>query len=532
MTTRNYSSVTPLTTLSSGITPSDTTVTVASAGPWPAPPFTLILGYDTVDEEVVEVTAASGGGNVFTVTRGVDGTTAKSHSAGSQAVHGVSAREFSEANAHVNATTSVHGIADTAALETTTGAQAKADAAEAAAAAYTDSSVAGIDLSGYVANALVNAKGDIVTATADDTPARLAVGANGTVLTADSSTGTGLAWKAAAPSSAPSLLSKADPWSVCLVKTGVGTASIKAGTSVLVDTTLVTFSSDTSITMPTLTLGTDYFVYVSSAGSAQAVAATGSWPTPVASSPANSQLIGGFHYAPGSNATGTSGGNSTPEINAYSMWDLKWRPTAPDPRGMTLVADTFWMDIYFLNEDPSTNGTSAWKKRSASAGYRPIIPAKFGGNGTTRYASMSWWNAAECLAAFGKRFPTVSEAAAAFYGSTPYAAADAIATWTSGGVSDSFPFSWFSKFTSRWGVICATGNSRIWGADFGGGTAAASYAAVTDSRGNVYQQENAVTLGGTANIPTESGPRGANWSLSPSATSVQARGCCNHVMHF
>lgn len=41
---------------------------------------------------------------------------------------------------------------------------------------------------------LVNAKGDLVTATADDTPARLAAGTNGQMLVADSTTATGLAW--------------------------------------------------------------------------------------------------------------------------------------------------------------------------------------------------------------------------------------------------------------------------------------------------------------------------------------------------
>ena len=60
---------------------------------------------------------------------------------------------------------------------------------------------------GAVRKALVNAKGDLVTATANDTPAVLTVGANDTVLTADSSTATGLAWKAA--SSLPSQTSQA-----------------------------------------------------------------------------------------------------------------------------------------------------------------------------------------------------------------------------------------------------------------------------------------------------------------------------------
>jgi hypothetical protein len=47
---------------------------------------------------------------------------------------------------------------------------------------------------GGIQPTIVDAKGDIIAATAADTPARLAVGANDTVLTADSSTATGLKW--------------------------------------------------------------------------------------------------------------------------------------------------------------------------------------------------------------------------------------------------------------------------------------------------------------------------------------------------
>jgi hypothetical protein len=45
-----------------------------------------------------------------------------------------------------------------------------------------------------VTKATVDAKGDLIAGTADNTVARLAVGANDTVLTADSSTATGLKW--------------------------------------------------------------------------------------------------------------------------------------------------------------------------------------------------------------------------------------------------------------------------------------------------------------------------------------------------
>jgi len=47
---------------------------------------------------------------------------------------------------------------------------------------------------GAIAKSIVDAKGDLVAATAADTVSRLAVGANNTVLTADSSTATGLKW--------------------------------------------------------------------------------------------------------------------------------------------------------------------------------------------------------------------------------------------------------------------------------------------------------------------------------------------------
>lgn len=57
-----------------------------------------------------------------------------------------------------------------------------------------------LDSAAVIAPTIVDAKGDLIAASAADTPARLAVGTNGQVLTADSSAATGLVWATPAAS--------------------------------------------------------------------------------------------------------------------------------------------------------------------------------------------------------------------------------------------------------------------------------------------------------------------------------------------
>ena len=153
MARRYYSSTAVATTLSALASNSATSITVTALTGYPnQTPFTAIIDPDTASEEVVEVTGVAG--TTLTVTRGVDGTSAVQHSAGAVFRHGVSGRDFDEANAFVNG--------------------------------------------GGVANSLISAsKGALITSTGsavDD----LTVGTDGHVLTADSNETLGIKW--AAPS--------------------------------------------------------------------------------------------------------------------------------------------------------------------------------------------------------------------------------------------------------------------------------------------------------------------------------------------
>lgn len=113
---RYYSNVAVLTTLSNigGIASGATEITPTSTTGFPSQyPYTLRLDPDTASEELVTVTGPkSGAPGTLVITRGSDGTTAKSHAAGSVIVHGVSARDFQEPQNHIAAVTpgSVHGL--------------------------------------------------------------------------------------------------------------------------------------------------------------------------------------------------------------------------------------------------------------------------------------------------------------------------------------------------------------------------------------------------------------------------------------
>ena len=109
-------------------------------------------------------------------------------------------------------------------------------------------------LDAKVDESLFDTKGDILVASADNTPAKLAVGTNGYLLTANSSATNGVEW-AAAPVSLPTQTDNGGKylttdgstasWATLVVPIETGTATVTANTATTVDTTAL--SAFTSI---------------------------------------------------------------------------------------------------------------------------------------------------------------------------------------------------------------------------------------------------------------------------------------------
>lgn len=161
--TRKFSSISVETTLASTISNNQTTITVASGtgsallggvtlAVGNVDQFTLALDPDTNNEEIVFATAVTS--DTFTISRGEAGSSAIIHTAGATVRHVLTSDDLTFFTAGV----------------------ATAD--------------------GAIPESLVNAKGDLIAASAADTVGRLPVGSNNQVLVADSTQSLGLKWAA------------------------------------------------------------------------------------------------------------------------------------------------------------------------------------------------------------------------------------------------------------------------------------------------------------------------------------------------
>jgi len=152
---RKYSSTSEDTTIvTTALGAGDTSVTVASGadltngmGYTGGDTFIVAIEPDTAAEEICIVTGVSS--NTLTITRGQAGTSATTHPIGSVVRHVLTSIELTD-------------------FETVR--------------------------TNHIDKTSINAKGDILAGTANDTIGRLGVGTNGQILTADSTQTTGLAW--------------------------------------------------------------------------------------------------------------------------------------------------------------------------------------------------------------------------------------------------------------------------------------------------------------------------------------------------
>lgn len=161
--TRKFSSISVESTLASGISNSQTTLTVATGtgsallggvtlAAGNVDQFTLAIDPDTTNEEIVFATAVAA--DTFTIVRARAGSSGISHSGGATVRHVLTSDDLTFFNTGV----------------------ATADAA--------------------IPKSTVTTKGDLIVATASGVVTRVGVGSNTQVLTADSTTASGVKWAA------------------------------------------------------------------------------------------------------------------------------------------------------------------------------------------------------------------------------------------------------------------------------------------------------------------------------------------------
>lgn len=230
-----------------------------------------------------------------------------------------------------------------------------------------------------------------------------------------------------------------DPGKPIFAATGIDILVLRAGASIDGNE----FPEETPVALPALTPGRDYFIRLEE-GRPVAKQANGL---------PGADIIGGFHFAPGGNAPARSGGDTTPAINPCSIWDAGFRPACPDPRGMALVAGLakpFWCDIYLLDIDHLTDGTSRHGVTIADGKSLPQAPD---GEGRTKVLDYS--TAAAIYAHHGKQLLGAEEFFAAAIGVTERSSAP----------SDPKTTGLDTARTSRFGLMQATGNLWVWGTD-------------------------------------------------------------------
>jgi hypothetical protein len=291
------------------------------------------------------------------------------------------------------------------------------------------------------------------------------------------------------------------------IQVGVGTQYVKL-------TSVYSLSLNTNLDTGTKVAGTDYYVYSKPDGTFF-ISANNAITT--------SQLIGGFHYGLVGELEAISGNKLEADmvcirgINQYSFWDLGFRPIS-SPNGMVYINGK-WYDIYLLNSEHITNGTS--KAGLTIAGgvtgdgngrNIPKIPLEYGGNNTLTYGKFTWFQACEIAKANNKQLLSYAE-----FPTIAYGVLENVSSLTNSYETIVGKIEHYTNLTSKYGIEQATGVQWIWGADLANYPTDTVWAwkSQTDSRGQIYSTDNsptAVTLGGNRGNGVSAGSRASDWN--------------------
>jgi hypothetical protein len=197
MTVRKYSSRSQKTTLTSAITSSSASISVVSATALmggktlsAGQTYTVVIDPDTAIEEIVQVYKVDGNpvaGNTLAVARGIDGSTAQSHSVGAEVRHMAIGQDYQEANDHAENVTTAHGLTIANVLETTDTDMITTDMLQSNSVTTVKITDANVTTAKIADSAITSAKiADLTIATGDIadsaiTSGKIATGAVGTV---------------------------------------------------------------------------------------------------------------------------------------------------------------------------------------------------------------------------------------------------------------------------------------------------------------------------------------------------------------
>lgn len=256
---------------------------------------------------------------------------------------------------------------------------------------------------------------------------------------------------AAAVKSSLVSIERADPASSILFVTGREGIGIRAGTVIQIGGRAHAFNDDLPISLGIMTPGSDYGVGIADDGAPFAALVN-------KCNPLDGDWIGGFHFAPGGCAAARAGGDTTPAINPYSVWDVNFRFAGPDPRGMALVeldgGRRIWVDIYLPGVDHHVSGTSQRGATIADGRDLPMKP-----DGASRFKKFDYDAAVELFAHHGKRLLGAEEFFAAAYGVEERCSRDDDPIVT-GALKDGA-----ERFISQRGIFDIAGSMWQWGTD-------------------------------------------------------------------